>query len=274
MADSVTALDASARGQAIVCGSHGGRFSAALALEFGVRGIVLNDAGVGRDRAGIAGLALLDLHGIPAATVGYLTSAIGDGGDTLNHGVLSHVNAAASAIGCVRGMRADEAAQLMAVAAPPVGTPFSAPPEARHLLRDHRPRVWALDSASLVVADDAGDILLTGSHGELVGGRPEAALATDALAAVFNDAGRPGGDVPRGRLAVLDERGIAAATVDAYSARIGDGRSTYFDGVFSAVNRTAAELGASKGMTARAFTDLVIALADDRAAVNGKTVKK
>ncbi len=267
--DSVTALGASAGGRAVVCGSHGGRFPAALAAELGVRGIVLNDAGVGKDLAGIAGLELLDGHGIPAATVGHLSADIGDGDDTLKNGLLSHVNSAAAAIGCVRGMRAADAAELMAAAAPPVGAPGSSVHDARHLLRDESPRVWALDSASLAAAEDAGDILLTGSHGSLLGGRPSKALAADALAAVFNDAGRPAGDVPTGRLAALDERGIAAGTVDANSARIGDGRSTYFDGVLSAVNRTAAALGASKGMTARAFTDLVVARAG-----NGKGTRR
>lgn len=259
VANSVTALDSTARALVIVCGSHGGLFPAALAAHLGVRGIVLNDAGVGKDRAGIAGLDLLDQHRIPAATVGHLTADIGDGESSLERGVLSQVNETARELGCARGMTARDAARVMADA--PSSTPVVASPiqEARHLLRDRNPRVWALDSASLARDDDAGDILLTGSHGELVGGRPEAALSVDALAVVFNDAGRPGGELPKGRLAALDERRIAAATVDVNSARIGDGRSTYFEGVLSAVNRTAAALGGEKGMTARAFTDLVIA---------------
>ena len=50
---------------------------------------------------------------------------------------------------------------------------------------------------------------------------------------------------------MLDERGIAAATVDAASARIGDGRSTYEDGTVSRVNETAQALGIVPGMAAR-----------------------
>lgn len=259
VADSVTALDDTMRALVIVCGSHGGLFPAMLAAHFGVRGIVFNDAGVGKDLAGIAGLDLLDQHRIPAATVGHLTADIGNGGSSLERGVLSHVNETARGLGCARGMLALEAARLMADGPNPGAAGASAPTEGRHLLRDRNPRVWALDSASLAREDDAGDILLTGSHGELLGGRPEAALAVDALAVVFNDAGRPAGEVPTGRLATLDERRIAAATVDVNSARIGDGRSTYFEGVLSAVNRTASALGAQTGMTARAFTDLVVA---------------
>ena len=41
------------------------------------------------------------------------------------------------------------------------------------------------------------------------------------------------------RLPALDARGIAAATVSAAGARIGDARSTYEDGVLSRVNTRA-----------------------------------
>lgn len=258
--DSVTTLDATAQARTVVCGSHGGLFSAALAVSLGVRAIVLNDAGVGKDRAGIAGLDLLDKHGIPAATVGHLTADIANGESSLRRGVLSHVNSVARQLGCAPGMPTIEATRLLSRSPSTSSTPRRPPPsESRHLLRNRKPRVWALDSASLVRPDDVGDILLTGSHGELIGGRPETALKADALAAVFNDAGRARQNRLPGRLATLDERGIAAATVDVHSARIGDGRSTYFEGVLSAVNETAAALGAERGTTARGFTDQMLA---------------
>ena len=53
------------------------------------------------------------------------------------------------------------------------------------------------------------------------------------------------------RLPALDARGIAAATVAAASARIGDARSTYEDGILSRVNARAAALGLAPGMPAR-----------------------
>ena len=49
------------------------------------------------------------------------------------------------------------------------------------------------------------------------------------------------------RLAALEARGIAAITVAATSARIGDARSTLHDGVISAANPRAAALGAVVG---------------------------
>jgi len=49
----------------------------------------------------------------------------------------------------------------------------------------------------------------------------------------------------------LDARGIPAACVSAASARIGDARSTYEDGILSRLNARAAALGLKPGMTAQ-----------------------
>jgi hypothetical protein len=94
-------------------------------------------------------------------------------------------------------------------------------------------------------------VLVTGSHGALLGGRPDQMLAVDAFAVFFNDAG--GGKDGAGftRLAALDTRGMAAATVSCDSARIGDGRSTYETGVLSKVNETARRLELREGLSCR-----------------------
>ena len=55
------------------------------------------------------------------------------------------------------------------------------------------------------------------------------------------------------RLPALDARGIAAGTVAAASARIGDARSTYEDGILTRINSRAAALGIAAGMMAREF---------------------
>ncbi len=84
-----------------------------------------------------------------------------------------------------------------------------------------------------------------------MGGRPETALKYDALAALYNDAGIGIDEAGVTRLPALDARGIAAATVAAESARIGDARSTYEDGIVSRVNARAAALGIAPGIPAR-----------------------
>jgi hypothetical protein len=74
------------------------------------------------------------------------------------------------------------------------------------------------------------------------------ALQVDGFAAVFNDAGVGIDDCGITRLPALEGRGIAGITVSSRSARIGDGRSTYEDGVISHVNPRAASLGAQPGI--------------------------
>jgi hypothetical protein len=257
IADSATQLGAGARGTVVVCASHAGKFAAACVARWGVRGAILNDAGVGLDGAGTAGLRLLSELGIPGAAVDHLSARIGDGRMTWDHGVLSHINQEAAALGCGVGMKVPDAADRLALGQP-VDVDAVDLIETRWLVLTGPPEVWALDSASLVKPSDAGSVIVTGSHGGLLGGRPEGALKVDALVALFNDAGGGPDGAGTSRLPVLDERGIAAATVASSSARIGDGRSTYKDGVLSAANRCARSRGATPGMTARAFVDLVI----------------
>ncbi len=105
-----------------------------------------------------------------------------------------------------------------------------------------------VDSAALVVPEDAGQVVVTGSHGALFGNDPRNALKADAALALFNDAG---GGKGTSRLPALQARGIAAATVAAASARIGDAQSTWADGVISAANEWAEALGAGPGERAR-----------------------
>lgn len=264
-ADSITRVGAEARGAVVVNGSHGGVYAAYLAAKLGVAAAVFNDAGIGRDRAGIAGLDYLAELGIPAAAVGHLTARIGDGADMMARGVVTHANPLAIALGCRAGIACRDAAGLLAQA-PAVGRKPPPALESAFLLIADPPAVWALDSAAAVGPEHVGTIVVTGSHGGLLGGRPETALKYDARAALYNDAGIGIDDAGITRLAALDARGIAAATVAAASARIGDARSTYEDGTLSRVNSCAAALGVAPGIGAREFVGIVrrAAQADDR----------
>jgi hypothetical protein len=251
VADSITRVaEAEARGAVIVNASHGGIYAAYLAAKLGAAAAIFSDAGVGRDRAGIAGLDYLQELGIAAATIGHDTARIGDGADMMARGVITHANALAAALGGRPGMSCRDAATQLQAAAPPRHAP---PPalEAAFLLIADAPQVWALDSASLVAPEHHDAIVLTGSHGGLLGGRPETALKYDVRAAFYNDAGIGIDEAGTSRLPALDERGIAAVTVAAASARIGDARSTYEDGILSRVNARAAALGLAPGMPAR-----------------------
>jgi hypothetical protein len=255
-ADSITRIGSEATGAVVVNGSHGGLYAAYLAAKLGVAAAVFNDAGVGRDRAGIAGLDYLAGLGIPAATVGHDTARIGDGADMIARGMLTHANPPAAALGCEPGMSCRDAAACLQQAAANRREP---PPalEAAFLLIPEPPPLWALDSASLAGADQVRAVVVTGSHGGLLGGRADTALKIAALAALFNDAGIGIDEAGVTRLPALDARGIAAGTVAAASARIGDARSTYEDGILTRVNRCAADFGIGRGMSAREFVAII-----------------
>jgi len=242
--DSITKLPPNAGGAVAIAASHGGVYPAWLAATAGLRGVVLHDAGVGLDEAGVAGLAYLDALGHPAATVSHTSARIGDGSDLARRGVISRVNATAAAVGCAPGMAAVDCAdrfESVAVSASVAPTQ----PQSRFTLRSRvggvsrragGPLVIGLDSISLARRGDEPAVLVSGSHGGLLGGVAAAGIS---------------------RLAALDRRGVPAATVDAFTARIGSARSTWETGIVSHVNRAAAALGARPGMACQKLVMLV-----------------
>ena len=113
IADSITRVGPEAAGAVVVNASHGGVYAAYLAAKLGAVAAIFNDAGVGRDRAGIGGLDYLQEFGMPAATVGHDTARIGDGADMMASGVITHANALAAALGVGPGQSCREAAALL-----------------------------------------------------------------------------------------------------------------------------------------------------------------
>jgi len=249
---------ADARGRVVVCGSHGGAYVGLLAAAAGVRAVILNDAGIGRDEAGIAGLPVCADHGVAAAAVSHATCRIGDAGDTWARGTISAANALAAACGVVPGVTAREAAVRLAAAPGPAAT---ATPGQEHRterrLNGHR--LLILDSHGLVQpGKDDGAIIVTGSHGGLVGGDPASAGRAEARLFAFNDAGVGLDTAGIARLPALQARGLAAVCVDCFSARIGEALSTLEGGVVSHANAPAIALGAVRG---RRLADVVADLA-------------
>ena len=104
---------------------------------------------------------------------------------------------------------------------------------------------------------DAGRIVVTGSHGGIVGENPALAIRVDARAAIYNDAaiGKDAAGITR--LPALDSRGIISATVAAESARIGDAKSTYYDGMISHANDCARQSGIEPGMPLQEACQLI-----------------
>ena len=86
-----------------VSGSHGGISSAQYALAACPLIAIFNDAGGGKDEAGLAALAFLQRHGIAACTVSHLSARIGEAGSTHDEGVISHCNVPARELGARAG---------------------------------------------------------------------------------------------------------------------------------------------------------------------------
>ena len=262
--DTATRLDEVSYGKVVICGSHGGAYPGMLAAAAGVRAIVLHDAGIGKDRAGIASLPLLEEVGIAAAVVASSSCRIGDPTDMMRRGSVSFVNSIGAALGVLPGMTVEACIPLLLEA------PMNSQPRCKTRVAEFRSirnppgpvHVVLVDSASLVEPQDRGHIVVTGSHGGLISGDPSNALRVDALAAFFNDAGIGADDGGVSRLPVLASRGIAAVAVAAESACIGSAASTLDQGIISRCNVVAEARGARAGMPASVFARSLLGLVD------------
>jgi hypothetical protein len=252
---------AECRGGVLVSGSYGGEYNAWHAAKWGIRGVILNDAGVGWQDAGIRGVAYLDRIGLAGATADVFSCHIADGEDMLAHGLISHVNDAATALGCRVRQTVRECAERMLTG--PVVTeeppPISGGKRYTISEKPGQPKVICLDAAPMLEPGDAGAIAITGSHAALFRGRPDNVISIPLLAVFFSDGGVGKDAAGITRLPDLDARGIIAGAVSAASAPIGDARTIYRQGTLSHVNRLAASAGARPGMPLHDFVDALLA---------------
>jgi len=242
----------------VVAGSFAGALSLGFALEVGVRGLIAHDAGVGRDGAGVSGLPLADRLGVPAAAVAARSARIGDGESIYGDGVVSHVNALAAALGVVPGQKAADSAHAMLAAPPGAASPEPIVDRSQRVVLDTPDgRIVLVDSMLFASPANHNDVMCCGSHGGRV--NMARALEIRPRGALFSD----GGGAPEGSgvngLPLLDAAEVAAATVDAMRARIGDPASTWADGVISAVNDTARRAGVVVGQPAGAAARAMLA---------------
>jgi len=242
----------------VVAGSFAGALSLGFALEVGVRGLIAHDAGVGRDGAGVSGLPLADRLGVPAAAVAAPSARIGDGESVYGDGVVSHLNALAAALGVVLGQKAADAAHAMLAAPPGAPSPEPIVDRSQRVVLDTTDgRIVLVDSMLFAAPTNHNDVMCCGSHGGRV--NMARALEIRPRGALFSDGGgaREGSGV--NGLPLLDAAEVAAATVDAMRARIGDPASTWADGVISAVNDTARRAGVVVGQPAGAAARAMLA---------------
>lgn len=108
--DSITEIKPEDRGGIVVAGSHGGVSATAYALAHPPLAAFFNDAGGGKDDAGLSGLEPLAQAGIVAIAYSHRSARIGEALDGWQNGIVSACNSLGQAQGIAPGMNVQEAA--------------------------------------------------------------------------------------------------------------------------------------------------------------------
>jgi hypothetical protein len=243
--DSAAQMGPEDAGQVVVAGSHGSEFAARYVAKHLPLGVILNDAGKGKNNAGISGLAVLDAMNILGATVDCLTARIGEGDDTYESGIISAVNQLARAADVEVGMAAAEAAKLMLMRKKAGGAVYATPV----VYDDEGGRIVLADTISYLNMSHSGCVVVSGSH---CAHTTYAWVKDFGLKGIFlNDAGKGKDNQGISGLPIYDHAGIPAASVDCMTAVIGDARDAWESGLVSAANRLAKELKVIERMPVR-----------------------
>jgi hypothetical protein len=97
--DSIGLVSKEDEGAMVVSSSHGGKSAGEAAGTVPLGAVFFNDAGVGKNNAGICALTMLEEKGIAAGTVSHTSARIGDPLDTWENGIISHLNQKAKILG-------------------------------------------------------------------------------------------------------------------------------------------------------------------------------
>jgi hypothetical protein len=257
--DSSSYLEAHPTGptDVIVAGSYCGTRILAPMFTRGVRAVIATDAGIGKDDAGISGLKHGEQIGVPVATIAAMSAETSNGRSTLL-GEISRANAPARALGVVPGMVAYEAAARLALAPPgkPIPTPLGAEDAPVVVEETPKGRIWATPGTTAIKDRIPNDVICSGANSSRV--FSDGVLRIAAKGAIGNDAGIAKNNTAVEGVKLLGERGIPAAAVATMSARLGEGLSTWTDGIISVVNPVAAARGVKVGMSAKEAARLML----------------
>lgn len=247
----------------LVCGSHcGGNGDLARHVSnCHVKAVFLNNAGVGKNQAGIRELANYEAEKVLACAVDNYSAEIGIACDTYECGIISHANARAAAIGIQVGDSVKDALAAInshgslaqedeAVEASDAGEKRNK----RSLKKQTQTRiddvcVTVTDSITFLNESNAGDIVVCGSHGGLSAGHY--AKKHGVKAVFFNDAGIGKNNAGVKSLAFLNDAGILACTVDCMSAEIFNGQDVLDNGIVSVCNQLAENRNITKKLTVK-----------------------
>lgn len=241
----------------LVNASYAGVLPARFIGKFAPRAAIGVDCAVGKDGAGIAGLWFMEALGIPAAAADIASVKLGDGIQMYEEGVISRVNEPALTCGVEPGMEVRDAARLMLERDP---VERDAAEVTNRTVIEEAPsgnRIVCTDSIAFGLPEDReSSVLCTAGHT----GLPAAHYLRKyrPLGFICSDGGKGKDDAGIAAIYEVEADGLAGATVDARTARMGDGLSTYHDGVISACNSLAAERGVRVGQTAKQAAALLL----------------
>lgn len=236
----------------VVAASYAGVLCARMIARTRPRAAIGLDCAIGKDGAGIAGLWFYEALEIPAAAADVSTAEMGNGRDLYDEGVISRVNELAEGLGLRPGMTvATAAAMLLERAGASDSADRFGDRERREVIYTNAAgrSIVCTDSIAFARPEDRGtNVLCTAGHT----GRSVVGYITDAAPWGFicSDGGTGKNRSGLTALEPAAEAGIAGASVDAMTARMGDGHSTYFDGIISAMNELAAAKGVRIGQPA------------------------
>jgi len=236
--------------------SYCGVLPARFIAEQRPRGAIGIDCGIGPAGASVAGLWYLEALNIPAAVADVMTVRLGDGVDLYTQGVISMANRPAMDCGVAPGMSVREAARQMLESDP--REPTAADVTNRTVMEtgaDGR-QVVCTDSIAFGLPEDVRNVLVTAGHT----GRSAVPylLKVRPFGFICSDGGKGREDAGVAGLAMVEAEGLAGATVDARTARMGDGLSSYRDGTISAANALARAAGVQVGMPASQAASLLL----------------
>lgn len=236
--------------------SYCGVLPARFISEHAPRGAIGVDCARGPDGAAIAGLWYMEALNIPAAVADVMTVRLGDGVDLYEKGRVSVINRPAQDCGVRAGMSVTEAARIMLENDP--AAPAASAVTNRTVMEegpDGR-KIICTDSIAFGLPEDNRNVLLTAGHT----GRSavEYLLRCRPYGFICSDGGKGREDSGTAGIYIVEPEGLAGGTVDARRARMGDGLSTWYDGVMSAVNKHAAAAGVKIGMTAQQAARLLV----------------
>lgn len=247
----------------LVCGSHcgdNGTFARKL-KNCGVKAVFLNNAGVGKNQAGIKGLTHYEAENILACAVDHNSAEIGIALDTWESGIISHTSTQAALSGILVGDTVKEAvARIINIIDHPASTPNNKPSESpvdekqASKVDLKKQTQTQIDGVNITVTDsitflnegNAGDIVVCGSHGGISAGHY--AQKHHVKAVFFNDAGIGKNNAGIKSLDSLNDAGILACTVDCMSAEIFNGQDVLDNGIITVCNQLAKSRNIREGM--------------------------